>query len=141
MHIVFSALSSALSLCRRPERIGTCGPRPQRTVSSAMSPEAQEHPSGFLLREMNGKAFRFSCAPMLLLKVSWFDWDNDPPDDPSHRPPIKWNLPATTDNTSETESFHAALPKGHERSGLRMRMNTNLNFLTPDPSVAKPPSG
>jgi hypothetical protein len=38
------------------------------------------------------------------------------PDDPLHGPPIKRNLPATTDDTSNNESFHAALPKGHKRS-------------------------
>ena len=36
-----------------------------------------------------------------------------PPDDPFHEPPIKRNLPATTDDTTENESFHAPLPKGH----------------------------
>jgi len=34
-----------------------------------------------------------------------------PPDDPFHRPPIKRNMPATTDDTSKNKSFHAALPK------------------------------
>jgi hypothetical protein len=38
------------------------------------------------------------------------------PDDPLHGPPIKRNLPATTDDTSNNESFHAALPKGHPSS-------------------------
>ena len=42
-----------------------------------------------------------------------------PPDDPFHGPPIKRNLPATTDDTSENESFHAALPKGHEQYTLK----------------------
>jgi hypothetical protein len=37
----------------------------------------------------------------------------DPPDDPFHRPPIKQNKPATTDDTSKNKSFHAAFPKGH----------------------------
>jgi hypothetical protein len=34
-----------------------------------------------------------------------------PLDDPFHRPPIKRNVPAITDDTSENESFHAGLPK------------------------------
>jgi hypothetical protein len=34
-----------------------------------------------------------------------------PPDDPLHEPPIKRNPPATTDDTSEKELFHAGLPK------------------------------
>jgi len=36
-----------------------------------------------------------------------------PPGDPFHEPPIKRNLPATTDDTSQNQSFHAPLPKGH----------------------------
>jgi hypothetical protein len=35
----------------------------------------------------------------------------DPPDDPFHRPPIKRNVPATTDDTSQEDLFHAGLPK------------------------------
>jgi hypothetical protein len=37
-----------------------------------------------------------------------------PPGDPFHEPPIKRNLPATTDDTSQNQSFHAPLPKGHD---------------------------
>jgi len=41
-----------------------------------------------------------------------------PPADPFHGPPITRNFPATTDDTSNNESFHAALPKGHDRRRL-----------------------
>jgi hypothetical protein len=34
-----------------------------------------------------------------------------PPEDPSHGPPIKRNMPATTDDTIKNKSFHAGLPK------------------------------
>jgi hypothetical protein len=36
-----------------------------------------------------------------------------PPGDPSDEPPIKRKLLATTDDTSQNQSFHAPLPKGH----------------------------
>jgi hypothetical protein len=34
-----------------------------------------------------------------------------PPDSPYLGPPIKRNVPATTEDTSENELFHAGLPK------------------------------
>jgi len=34
-----------------------------------------------------------------------------PPDNLYHRPSIKRNVPATTEDTSEKELFHAGLPK------------------------------
>ncbi|MFH1883923.1 MAG: hypothetical protein ABIL62_14595 [Planctomycetota bacterium] len=36
-----------------------------------------------------------------------------PADDPYHRPPIKRNVPATTDDTRQNELFHAGSPKRH----------------------------
>jgi hypothetical protein len=39
------------------------------------------------------------------------------PDGPFHRPPIKPNPPAPTENTQPPKSFHAPLPKAHRSSG------------------------
>jgi hypothetical protein len=49
------------------------------------------------------------CSSVVLQKIGFAG----PPDDPFHVPPIKRNVPATTDDTSQNESFHTPLPKGH----------------------------
>jgi len=58
-----------------------------------------------------GKCCSLSGAHQLVLRKIGFA---GPPDDPFHWQPIKRNVPATTDDTSDNESFHAPLPKGHE---------------------------
>jgi hypothetical protein len=47
------------------------------------------------------------------------------PDDPLHGPPIKRNLPATTDDTSNNESFHTPLPKGHDFTKFQIATSPN----------------
>jgi len=81
-------------------------------------------------RQGNGKVRWLFCAHQSFSRKFGFA---GPPDDPSHRPPIKRNLPATTDDTSEIESFHTALPKGHElfvkRPGRALTRDEILNVV------------
>jgi hypothetical protein len=61
-----------------------------------------------------GKCCLLSGVHQLVLLEKGFA---SPPGDPSREPPIKRNLPATTDDTSGNESFHAPLPKAHPQIG------------------------
>jgi len=64
-------------------------------------------------RRATDRAVGMFAGSLVLISRSPKSGFAGPPGDPFREPPIKRKLPATTDHTSQNESFHAPLPKGH----------------------------